>query len=220
MTNAAPSLRASNPSRGATDPAFGVDRDLESELMAGLSGPVRKRAKALASVAEDATDKEDADAPLPEALEAPRAAIDAGLEAALIEGLSEPVRERAETLASAAAIPADAERADADAPPPEAFEAPRAGIDAGLEAALIESLSSPVRSGQRRSRPMRRSWPTRRRRTRLRPHRNLRKDPTRSPTPFPALGTRTTRRSPTCPRPRRTLRKCPVRRSTPASRPP
>ena len=148
MTNAAPSLRASNaPSRGATDPAFGVDRDLESELMAGLSGPIRKRAKALASVAEDATDKEtaDADAPLPEALEAPRAAIDAGLEAALIEGLSEPVRERAETLASAAAIPADAERADADAPLPEAFEAPRAGIDAGLEAALIESLSSPVR---------------------------------------------------------------------------
>lgn len=148
MTNAAPSLRASNaPSRGATAPAFGVDRDLESELMAGLSGPVRKRAKALASVAEDATDKEtaDADAPLPEALEAPRAAIDAGLEAALIEGLSDPTRERAETLASAAAIPADAERADADAPLPEAFEAPRAGIDAGLEAALMESLSGPVR---------------------------------------------------------------------------
>ena len=148
MTNAAPSLRTSNaPLRGATDPAFGVDRDLESELLAGLSGAVRKQAKVLASVAERTTDAEtaDAEAPLPEASEGPRAAIDAGLEAALIEGLSGPVRERAETRASAAAIPADAETADADAPLPEAFEAPRAGIDAGLEAALMESLSGPVR---------------------------------------------------------------------------
>ena len=148
MTNAAPSLRPSSaPSRGVIDPVFGVDRDLESELMAGLSGPIRERAEALASAAAIPADEEtgDADAPPPEVFEAPRAGIDAGLEAALIESLSGPVRERSETLASAAAVPAVEEPADAAAPLPEASEAPRTGIDAGLEAALIESLSGPVR---------------------------------------------------------------------------
>ena len=213
MTNAHPSLWPSNsPSRGANDPAFGMGRDLEAELLVGLSGPVGERAEAMAAASgaqgvqgvQGVVTEEiaDVDVPAPETSEGPGPAIDAspatqdavdeefadssaavpelseglssaidGVEAALIEGLSGPVGERAEALSAVSGTEgvADEEVADVDAPAletseglgaaidavpgrqdavdekfagsSELFEGPSPAIDAGLEAALVEGLS-------------------------------------------------------------------------------
>ena len=106
-----------------------------SELMAGLSGAVRNRAKALASVVEETADAAATppgiSAP-PEISEGPGQVINAGRDPRDADG---------ETIA------------DLSATPPEASRMPGAAIDAGLEhlleAARDTDALAPVVSGSR-----------------------------------------------------------------------